>query len=210
MPTIPACGCRLALSVVLLSGTPERAATWIDFPAWPRGVARTPAPTARRPAPDASSRLDSLADYRLRDQFGREHRRAGDARTPTLYVIARRDGAGTLADWARALRAALGAVPDGVARGGSASEVAAVAPVVQLPGVPGVLRGAVRRLLPHDRTAWALLDWEEALAGLRAPGARCTVALVARDGRVLTRTAVGAVDEALVRELVARARAASG
>ena len=136
-----------------------------------------------------------LGAYALADQFDREHARADVADRTALYVVAERAGAAALEQWATALQGTVGGLQPPLA----------VVPVVRLPGVPRLVRGAVRRLLPRDPTAWALLDWDDALAVLHAPDADCTVSVVAPDGRVVGREAVGPPDVDAVTSLVALA-----
>ncbi len=133
-----------------------------------------------------------LGAYALADQFDREHAREDVADGAALYVVAERGGAVALERWATALHATVAGLQPPLA----------VVPAVRLPGVPRLVRGAVRLLLPRDPNAWALLDWDDALAVLHVPGADCTVSVVAPDGRVVAREAVGLPDADSVARLV--------
>jgi hypothetical protein len=183
-------------------------------------AAITPAMVPARPAsrgsgdhPLAAARADSvpvLGGYRLADQFGRPHARADVAGRPALYVVAERGGSVALARWTVALRAAAG----GAAREAGAPDSAravlpdvAVVPAVTVSGVPRPFRGAVRRLLPRDRNAWTLIDWDGTLGAVRVAGAACAVSVVAPDGRVVRRTSVALPTASEVAGLVAAARA---
>jgi hypothetical protein len=145
---------------------------------------------------DDPPRLDA---YALEDQFGRARTRADVADRVALYVVAERGGAVALQQWTTALHVALHAAAAG------AAPSAVVVPVVRVPGVPRLVRGAVRRLLPRDPDAWALLDWDDALGVLVEHDAECTVSVVASDGRVVHREAVRLPDEASVARLVGAA-----
>jgi hypothetical protein len=140
--------------------------------------------------------------YRIADQFGRTHDRAETAGRPVLFVVADRQGTDALAAWAGGLRALV----EGQAAGGPASRIAVV-PVVQIPGVPSPFRGAVRRLLPRDPSAWTLVDFDGALAALAEPDAHCTVALVDAAGALLARVGVAAYEADQAADLVRRAAA---
>jgi hypothetical protein len=133
-----------------------------------------------------------LEGYALLDQFDREHVRDDLADRTTLYVLAERAGAVALEQWATALHETVAGLRPALA----------VVPAMRLPGVPRLVRGAVRLLLPRDPNAWALLDWDDALAVLHVRGADCTVSVVAPDGRVVAREAVGLPDVDSVARLV--------
>ena len=133
-----------------------------------------------------------LAAYGLADQFGQEHTRDDVRGHTALYVVAEPRGAAALEQWTTALHAAAaGALP-----------ALAIIPVVRIPGVPRLVRGAVRRLLPSDPGAWTLLDWDDVLILLVVPGAECTVSVVASDGRIVRREAVGPPDAKSVARLL--------
>ena len=133
-----------------------------------------------------------LEPYALADQFDREHVRADVAGRTAIYVVAERAGAAALEQWTTALHETVAAL----------QPTLAIVPAVRLPGVPRLVRGAVRRLLPRDPNAWTLLDWDDALAVLHVPDAECSVSVVVPDGRVVARQAVGLPDVDAIARLV--------
>ena len=133
-----------------------------------------------------------LATYELADQFGHEHTRDDVGGHMAVYVVAERAGATALEQWTTALHAATA----------GAQPALGIVPVVRIPGVPRLVRGAVRRLLPSDPDAWTLLDWDDVLSVLVVPNAECTVSVVAPDGRIVRREAVGLPDAESVARLL--------
>jgi hypothetical protein len=145
-----------------------------------------------------------LGSYRIADQFDRVHDREEVAAGPALYVVADRHGTTALAEWTRGLRT-VGA-PAGM-EGAPAGASVAVVPVVSLPGIPRLLRGAIRRMLPRAPEAWVLVDFDGVFEHLVTGGASCTVAVVAPSGEVVARSAVGEFRAGEAASLVAQALA---
>lgn len=187
---------RLALGTVLLAShgsTPKpghRCCSRAAVSAGPGGAGAT----AMRLS------VDSVVQFRLRDQFGRVHD-AADYRGRTVYLVgAGRGGRTSATAWA----AALGPLARGAdGRGG------AVVPIADLQGVPRLLRGLVRGRFPRAPGTAVLLDWDGAVSQrLGFDPAQSTVLVLAPDGRPVLRADVSGVDTAAAASFVQRARGA--
>lgn len=129
----------------------------------PRGRTVSQCPPARLP------------DFRLADQFGREVDEATYAGVPVVLVVGDREGAPGVALWTAALRAVIGHDRTGVL------------PIADLRGVPRILRGMVRRLLPADADHWCAIDWDGLLgAPVRGAHGPLVAAAYGRDRALRT------------------------
>ena len=138
-----------------------------------------------------------LPDFQLFDQFGRELDHGTYDGVPLVLVVGDRQGAPGVALWTAALRAVIGSDDD-----------TSVLPIADLRGVPRVLRGMVKRLLPTDPDHWCAIDWEGQLgAAVRASHGPLVAAAYGRD-RVLRTWEVlplDTVESSIMVRLVTRA-----
>ena len=135
-----------------------------------------------------------LIEFRIEDQFEREHTREEILGAPVVLSWADRDGHDFVDEWEDALVEALD---------GRTVEHRAIAHVKGVPGwIPG-LKGRIRGSFSEDPARWALLDWEGAFADAYEPTeGQVTVFVFDASGCLRTRVSAQHPEPALVRAVV--------
>lgn len=150
-------------------------------------------------AAPAAEQEQSLVDFEIEDQFGREYR-ASDYGDRVLVILASdREGSRYNPIWGRAIQDAVREEPG--------FERLAMLGLADLGGVPRLIRGMVRRAFPKERERAVLLDWQGVIDeayGLES--GHSNILLFAPGGRLIYRAAGRDLDEALLEQITSALR----
>lgn len=128
-----------------------------------------------------------LKDITLADQYEKLHTYHFPLKQPMVLLVADRKGYEALTPWVEALRHPAG-------------RDAAIVGIADVRGVPGFLRGKVRRKFQADQTYSILLDWDgDILNRLKPEKAIPNVFLISSEGKVLLQLSGEATAERLQR-----------
>lgn len=105
-------------------------------------------PVQPQPAPE----LPLLFDFEMEDQFGAVHRRADYEGRVVVFLGSGKKGSEWNEVWGEAIR-------DSLEAWGLDGQVDRVG-VADVRGVPGFIKGMVKRKFPKEPEKWALVDWD--------------------------------------------------
>jgi hypothetical protein len=141
-----------------------------------------------------------LIEFRIEDQFQREHTHEEFAGQAVLLLWADRKGHDHVDAWKHALRARLAARIE--------SGTLNLRGVAHVAGAPFFVKARIRKKFDREPRAWALLDWKGVVRdAYRPPEEQVTLLLFDREHRLAWRQSATSLDSALLDSVVARAEA---
>lgn len=152
-------------------------------------------------APSATTPADTLIVFTMTDQFDQERTDAEIRGHVALLLWVDRKGSDHVRRWERMLAREL------------RSELAAGEVVMRrvggVRGVPGFIKGRVKKSFPREAEAWAYLDWEGLFEAAYGPWAdHLNLLVFDAGGRLVHRAAVTGLEQGALDEAAAAVRAA--